>query len=866
MRKGSLLILTLSLAFASSAWAGPRSWQQAKAIAKQQAAKLGITLDEDATSDAKANGQSSTATNASYYVFANNSKGYVIVSGDDVMPEVVGYSTDGTYDESQLPDNYVAFLKAYDATVKAVQNGNKIAISNVEIAKQRRAANTAKAVAPLLEKDNINWNQLEPYNLMCPTYTDTKGATHRTVTGCVATAMAQIMRYYKYPAATTAEIPAYTTETKAINVDAIPAGTTFDWDNMLGTYKEGNYTEAQGNAVAQLMLACGCSKKMDYTAEGSGTGFYVASQYANYFGYNPYLIQDVDRAAFTYDGWTGLIDNELANARPILYMGASRTAGHAFVCDGSDGNGLYHINWGWGGYQNNYFDLAILNPEKGGTGSGSDADGYTCDVSMTIGITSDQTIRPEKPLADYAPISIINYSTAFGTDFEDAFTLTTYKRSAPSEDFKAEIYSCFYVNHGDKFTGTVGYGIKNDDGTYTCIISADMKDCPRGNGIEFVKELSYAFPVGNTILYPIYKAQGEDTWKRCVAQDIIPVMVTATETEAEAGLAVEGTISFDSDLYTGVPSIATIELENLQDEEYYGAAEMYFVNALEQYASTGSLDLSLPAHGKKTLSVSVSPTISGEGAFLVVDTERRGFYKDVTINTSEEAKLKLVKVETNADVEETTAINYIISDNHTTKNVSLTVPVIKHDEITVTYTIQNDATTPGALPYGIAAFNTLDSDKYKQVTKTIRAEGNGATTTVSATFSKEDIGQEVRAQLKVYNKDTKKYEFLATDLPMNSYDMDGGKIWTLNTDAAIVIAHIAGEDASGIAAATTENGSYVAGGNGVIYVKSAEAKHLNIFNLSGQKVAELSLNAGEQQTITVRPGIYIVDGTKVAVK
>ncbi len=861
MKKNVLLILSLTLAFASSAWAGPRSWQQAKTIAQQEAAKIGITLDESCTSGAKANGQAAQ-TNASYYVFANsNDKGYVIVSGDDVMPDIVGYSTNGTFDESQLPDNYVAFLKAYAATVKAVQEGNEVAIANVKKAKQLRAAKTTVAVAPLLEKEGINWDQGAPYNLMCPTFTDDRGTT-RAISGCVATAMAQIMRYYKYPAATTSVIPSYKTETQKITMDAIPAGTKFDWDNMLATYEENGYTTAQGNAVAQLMLACGCAKEMDY-GRVSGAGSYMAEAFVKYFGYNPNLIEDVDRSAFTLEEWTDLIDTELTNARPILYVGASYSGGHAFVCDGSDGNGLYHINWGWSGSQNNYFDIAILNPEKGGAGSGNDADGYTCYNSMTIGITSDQTITPESPLANYAPISATNYTQQTKVE-KDPFTLTKKQRNNASETFTAQIYSFFYCNHGENFTGKVGYGIKNNDGTYTCLLSMDLTNCKANTGKEFVKTLSYAFPVGETILYPIYKKEGEDAWNRCVALDIVPVMVTATETEASYCTAVQADFSFaDTDLYLGVPSKATVNVKSFLDEDYYGASEIYSTFGAG-YKSLGNIDITIPAHGEKTLTVDVTPIASGNVAFVILDKDYNLLNEGVVTEVKEPAtpQFKLTDVETNIDTKETTTMNVVLKEGE----FCMVAPKVNHDQITVTYSIQNNANTPGALLCGVLGMNTLNSKYYKEYDKTLRAEGNGAITKVTATFSPEDIGKEVTVAFFAYDYSIGDYGFPSTELSDNSYVItSGGSYYTKTCNAAQLYAYIAG-DPTGISSISAEADDFVAGGNGVIVVKSSVAKHLNVYNLSGQKVAEVSLSAGEQQTIAVRPGIYIVDGTKVAVK
>ena len=214
MKKDLLLLLSLMLLLSVSAIAGPRSYQQAKAIAQRQAAMLGIEMDAEVAASAKAAPRMSVSSAVSpsatcYYVFANGEdKGFTIVSGDDRMPEVVGYSAQGTYDPDHLPANYVGFMKAYQETVEALLKGDAQVSGGLAEARQWRAerANSA-AVAPLL--GGIKWNQMAPYNNMCPLY----DGTNRSVTGCVATAMAQVMMYYQYPKELKATIKAYNTQT-----------------------------------------------------------------------------------------------------------------------------------------------------------------------------------------------------------------------------------------------------------------------------------------------------------------------------------------------------------------------------------------------------------------------------------------------------------------------------------------------------------------------------------------------------------------------------------------------------------------------------------------------------------------------------
>ena len=457
MKKNFLLLLSLMLLLSVSAIAGPRSYQQAKAIAQRQAAMLGIEMDAEVTASAKVAPRMSVSSAVSpyatcYYVFANGEdKGFTIVSGDDRMPEVVGYSAQGTYDPDHLPANYVGFMKAYQETVEALLKGDAQVSGGLAEARQWRAERASSAaVAPLL--GSIKWNQYEPYNNMCPLY---KG-TNRSVTGCVATAMAQVMMYYQYPKELKATIKAYTAKSYGIQIPEISSGATYDWDNMLPDYSKSDYNSAQADAVAKLMYHCGAAVKMDYSPS-SGANV-TPTILATYFGYDADLMQDLTRTVFTLQQWMTLIDNELKAKRPILYSGQASDGGHEFVCDGSDGNGLYHKNWGWGGYQDGYFDLTILQPTKGGAGSGSAVDGYNRDCSMIIGIAPDNG-KVDEPLASYPQIMSINQNAQCGI----IWTKTT--RANVSDNFLAEATTCFANQSTSDFIGYFAYGIKKGNGS-----------------------------------------------------------------------------------------------------------------------------------------------------------------------------------------------------------------------------------------------------------------------------------------------------------------------------------------------------------------------------------------------------------------
>ncbi|MBR5689214.1 MAG: C10 family peptidase [Prevotella sp.] len=312
------------------------------------------------------------------YVFkmAKN-EGFVIVSNDDRTEPILGYSDSGNFDPDNMPDNMRAWLQGYADQIAWLNEHPEF--DNV-IAK----APTKNPIAPLMLS---KWDQDEPYNNLCPIYSN-----ERCVTGCVATAMAQVMYYHGsrtgQPAATTATITSYTTSTNKLSVEAVAAETTLDWNNMLPVYGTGT-TTAQQTAVATLMKVCGAALRMDYDiAQNGGSSAYcssIPSALKNYFGYSS-TTRYVSRGDYSLSGWNSLIYNELLEGRPVCYGGQSSGGGHAFVIDGYDGDELFHVNWGWGGHQDGYFLLSVLNPgSTAGLGASSSNDGYSFTQEAIIG-------------------------------------------------------------------------------------------------------------------------------------------------------------------------------------------------------------------------------------------------------------------------------------------------------------------------------------------------------------------------------------------------------------------------------------------------------------------------------------------------
>ena len=327
-----------------------------------------------------------------YYVFnRGTNEGYVIVSGDDQTLPVLGYTDSGEFDYEQLPANMRSWLKGYENQLADIREHPE------RMAAAPRYAPVHDAIDPMI---TTRWNQGSPYNDECPMYF-TLG---RSVTGCVATAFAQVLNYWGEISVTEtqADMPAYKTRTSHatlgnLSVDGIPAGSPIDWANMLDTYGS-SATGVQKKAVAQLMHYCGVSVEMDYTNSASGAYSYMVAEAAvKYFGYTN-SVRYVQGDTYTADGWDALLYGELAAGRPFYLSGSNSDGGHAFVCDGYDGNHCFHINWGWGGSSDGYFLITRLNPSSQGIG-GSDG-GYSGGPEAVIGMQPPVNSEKEVTIAN----------------------------------------------------------------------------------------------------------------------------------------------------------------------------------------------------------------------------------------------------------------------------------------------------------------------------------------------------------------------------------------------------------------------------------------------------------------------------------
>ena len=412
---------------------------------------------------------------AAVYVF-NADNMFVIVSGDDSAPAILGYSDNGAFDKDNAPDGLKAMLGWYQYAVSKSQSVTRGAVSSHE------------AIKPLLK---TKWNQSGPYNLLCPYDSDAKATS---VTGCVATAAAQVMNYYQWP-------------------------DTYEWDKMKNEYEKNDSTDA-GYAVAKLMKDVGEAVFMNYSANGSGANsVYACEALRNNFSY-AYSTEVAERENYTSEEWDELIYSNLSAGKPVYYSGdmidlsndtgkwKGARAGHAFVVDGYDSDGLYHINWGWGGTSNGYFLLSVLNPDNQGIGGASGAGGYSIDQMAIVNIAKSATPNT----TDFRLYTVDPQIDGGKTEFS---------RSNTSEDFPGFALYTGFVNYlqplkDRKFD--LGFALYQGDKMLSVLYSV-TDSIKAGEGwyyesdpIKIGKDLSD----GTYQIRPICRETGKEDWVLCL--------------------------------------------------------------------------------------------------------------------------------------------------------------------------------------------------------------------------------------------------------------------------------------------------------------------------------------------------------------
>lgn len=442
------------------------------------------------TCTGNSNSLRSTASDPAFYIYnIGQEEGFILISGEDATKTVLAYSDNGSFNSTDMPENLKAWLEFYRLEIEGLRSSEN-AVSAVQAQSSQTVATTT--VGPLL--GSIKWNQSEPYNLLCP-YDQTE-KTH-AVTGCVATAMAQVMKYYEYPASGTGTHSYIENNYGTLSVNL--GTTTYDWNNMLGSYANGS-TPKQDSAVAKLIYHCGVTVNMDYSTSTSSA--YVddaAEAFVNHFGYDS-EIQMYQRTYYTTKEWNDLIKRELNASRPVYFSARTETGGHAFICDGYDSNDLFHINWGWGGYSNGFFELSSLdysNPGLIGT-----TGGYCLQQRFLGNIKKSDGINKTSYQLGVNKFGMASSVSSVATISTGSMELTYGLTNAGLNDYSGK-YGVGYIKGGTNTLVVLKYSSTSSalpsSNTYT-------------NARTFSNISTSGFTAGTYQLFPIYMPADSTSW------------------------------------------------------------------------------------------------------------------------------------------------------------------------------------------------------------------------------------------------------------------------------------------------------------------------------------------------------------------
>lgn len=521
-----------------------------------------------------------------FYVFnVEGEEGYVVVSGNDQTPAILGYCDEGSFNTEEMPENMKAWLQGYADQLEWLEKHPNTAVKAPQL-------DNHEAIAPML---TTTWNQGAPYNNLCPLDNG-----ERSLTGCVATAMAQVMAYHKHPARTKKTIPGYTTETKKISVSSIGM-TTIDWNNMQKNYT-GSETSTQKTAVAKLMQLCGTSVNMDYTANNSGAfSEVVADAFKNYFDYDAATTLYY-RDDFRAREWDNIIYNELANNRPVYYGGLSIGGGHAFVIDGYDKDGLYHVNWGWGGSSNNYFLLSILDSgNTSGAGASSSSDGYSFDQEALIGAQPNTG----QPFEEEVVMSIRGIKTQ----------TTTVTKSNGTFYLKADVDGVYNVT-SSTHTFNFGLGVFDENGELKYAeynFDSEVQSGWGWNSLELEINVP-ALPDGTYEITAISRENGAQEWNRNKGGNLIFLTATIAGNEmtvSNSEIDLDGAIEVSGKMEVGSKLKSVTTFKN--NGSFFHETLFLRVNG----ENVGAQNFEVYAGKSETMEMSFTPKSEGENKLEV---------------------------------------------------------------------------------------------------------------------------------------------------------------------------------------------------------------------------------------------------------
>lgn len=520
--------------------------------------------------------RSDKTNNAPYYAF-NLEQGYVIVSGDDEMTELVGYAENGFFDAENVPPQMQLWLDGYAEYVAAVQSGKakarKILLSD----------SPSVVVEPLV---TTKWNQDAPFNNFAPEYTDDNNNTQRCATGCAATAMAQIMKFHNWPEQ---GVGHYSYEHQSFGtISSNFSEHVYDWTNMIDRYNNGEYSNVQADAVALLMKDCGVSLNMNYGPVSGASIYSYTPAFKNYFRYSS---RTVNRSGCETAEFTKIITDELQEGRPIIYCGTGEDGGHAFVVDGYDTNYFLHVNWGWGGYSDGYFDMNYMDPTGLGIGGGSGAFKW------------NQGIVLARPLKDgVEPYEFIQQLCfVLFNDVQGGIFCEQEMPANKGDDVTILLRNTANLS-GESFFGSLNVGVFDDSGALVTMGNEERIENNNGELLEFQSGSLYSVELpmtlntagiadGNYIVRAMSKANG-DVWRKFASTGCLNMTVADGKVYLSAptpNISMVGIGSYDTATYKGFSFNADVTVHNSSSIPVDGSIMFTVTDSETGDALSGSL-------------------------------------------------------------------------------------------------------------------------------------------------------------------------------------------------------------------------------------------------------------------------------------
>lgn len=652
MRKLTLFLLCVLMSAAT--FAKDISSSQAMKIARQFAAAKAALLKAPAAQQGSltlAYADKSDGGKSCFYAFNRGaSRGFIIVAADDRASQILGYSDTGSFDYDTLPDDIRNWLASYADQVKYIRRSGMRGTGQPDNAE-------GKTVAPLL--GDIRWNQDSPFNDLCPIY----DLSQRCATGCVATAMAQIMYYNRWPDSGTGSHTYKPSILGGTSISADFGSTTYAWSDMLPFY-DGTSSNTSKAAVAQLMYHCGIAVDMEYSLSSGATGEAIPQALTSYFKYDKGVAY---RTRNNYESaeWDNIIKSEIDNGRPVLALGRSSAGGHAFVFDGYDSEGLIHVNWGWGGMSNGYFRTSALTPATQGIGGSNGGFNYgqylvtgirkaTDGTEADVEIISTEGLIPEQDTVEAGQkFNARLHGTVANVGWQDAS-----------------------FNYGLLITDANGDTVKViDTGKSDDIYLGYMVDGPEFTGID-----AGTLPSGTYTLYPVCRTRGgKGAWQRIRSEYVgYPNYVHMTSDGGRLTFSYPDYFSLsvsDMDvpqtIYTKTPAQIKATITNNGDVDYLGNVSVQISDRKtgRTLAIGSEYKVDLKPGARQSLELTDRFSLpAGEYSLTITDDDGRHIaaYTDITVEAAPEGA---------AVIEPAEQLSFADNDNVDRENMAITANI-----------------------------------------------------------------------------------------------------------------------------------------------------------------------------------------------